>query len=321
MKPRIRGFTSDDYGSVVGVLNSVYADYPTTVEEIRFNDEHNDPKCLQRRWVAEDGGAVVGTAEYVQHVGMYHPRKFSIDLAVRPDYPGRRIGAELYDHLMAALAPLDPISLRVPHVRADQMRGIRFLRDRGFVESLRSWESRLDVARFDPAPYAVVAEAVQTQGIAIATIVDLAGDPERNRKLHALETAVSLDIPHAEPVTPVSYQIFVDRVMGDPTMIPDAWFIAVHDGRYVGSSNLWQSNGGENLYIGLTGVIREYRRRGIALALKLQAIAWAREHGQGELRTWNDSTNRAILAINERLGFIRQPIWISWNKTLHSETI
>ena len=35
--------------------------------------------------------------------------------------------------------------------------------------------------------------------------------------------------------------------MNDPTLIPDAWFVALHAGRYVGSSNLWRSVGIDDL--------------------------------------------------------------------------
>jgi mycothiol synthase len=320
VKPVIREFTADDYGSVAAVLNSVYVDYPTTAEELRFNEEHNDPRCLQRRWVAEVGGQIVGIAEYVQHAGMYHPRKFLIELTVRPEFQGKRIGAALYDQLMIGLAPLDPISLRVGNIRSDLARGIRFLKERGFVESMRTWESRLDIVRFDPTPYADIDEKLRAQDISIESISNLNRDPERNRKLHELNLALHLDLPQPEPITPISYEFFVDRVMKDPTMIPEAWFIALHDGRYVGSSNLWRSTASDDVYIGLTGVIQEYRRRGIALALKLRAIAWARENGYGVLKTWNESNNRAILSINERLGFVKQPVWISWIKLLRSET-
>jgi GNAT superfamily N-acetyltransferase len=248
---------------------------------------------------------------------MYHPRKFLIEVAVRPEYQGQRIGAALYDQLLAELAPLEPVSLRVPHVRADMARGIRFLQDRGFVESMRTWESRLDLVGFDPAHYADVDEKLKAQGISIEPITNLSRDPERNRKLHDLNLAIHLDLPQPEPMTPISYEFFVDRVINDPTMIPEAWLIALHEGHYVGSSNLWRSSEPADLYIGLTGVIREYRRRGIALGLKLRAIAWARENGCAVLKTWNESNNRAILSMNERLGFVKQPVWMSWIKVLH----
>lgn len=64
------------------------------------------------------------------------------------------------------------------------------------------------------------------------------------------------------------------------------------------------------MHTGLTGVLPEYRRRRIALALKQRALAWAREQGVKLVRTSNDSTNLRMLSINERLGFVKEPAWI-----------
>ena len=36
------------------------------------------------------------------------------------------------------------------------------------------------------------------------------------------------------------------------------------------------------------------------------------------IKTWNNSGNRPILAINERLGFVRQPAWIQFRKVLQA---
>jgi RimJ/RimL family protein N-acetyltransferase len=52
-----------------------------------------------------------------------------------------------------------------------------------------------------------------------------------------------------------------------------------------------------------TGTLRAYRGRGLALAVKLASIRWAREHGITSMSTHNDETNAAMLAINRRLGY------------------
>jgi len=52
------------------------------------------------------------------------------------------------------------------------------------------------------------------------------------------------------------------------------------------------------------------------MALKLRAVAYAKERGFREIRTWNDSINRPMLAINEALGFAKQPAWITFGKDL-----
>jgi GNAT superfamily N-acetyltransferase len=114
----------------------------------------------------------------------------------------------------------------------------------------------------------------------------------------------------------VSYEYFIEHTLQSPNLLPDAYFVAVHDGNYVGTSALWASQAGSDLYTGLTGVKRAYRQKGIALALKLRGIAYARAHAHPLIKTWNESNNRAILSINERLGYAKQPAWISYVKVL-----
>ena len=45
-------------------------------------------------------------------------------------------------------------------------------------------------------------------------------------------------------------------------------------------------------------------------------MRYAREHGRREIKTWNDQSNRPMLAINEAMGFVRQPAWIELRKEL-----
>lgn len=62
-----------------------------------------------------------------------------------------------------------------------------------------------------------------------------------------------------------------------------------------------------------------YRRRRIALALKLHALRYARSVGATEIRTGNESNNRPMLAINEALGFVKQPAMVDYMKVLQAE--
>ncbi len=56
------------------------------------------------------------------------------------------------------------------------------------------------------------------------------------------------------------------------------------------------------MHNGFTGVLRAYRRRHLALALKLLSISVARSYNVDYLYTNNDSTNAPMLAIKRRLG-------------------
>lgn len=61
------------------------------------------------------------------------------------------------------------------------------------------------------------------------------------------------------------------------------------------------------MYNMITGVDRAHRGRGVALALKLLSIEYARRCGADYIRTHNDAENAPILAINRKLGYQPQP--------------
>jgi GNAT superfamily N-acetyltransferase len=319
MNITLRPFTGSDadYAAMVDVVNSVYPDYPETVAEVKFGDANQPAHIKKVRWMAERDGAVLGYANYHQFESMYHPRRFGISAVVPPQYRQQGIGAALYDTVLAALAEHDPLSVRARY-RSDSVESERFLAARGFVEDMRDWESRLNVSSFDPTPFLAQAERATINGIRIVALAELiARDPQHPARLYDLDMTLSADVPSPEPFTPISREQFAKWVFANPNLLPEGYFVALDGNHYVGSSALWKSQSTpQELYTGLTGVRREYRRKGIALALKLHAIDFARSYGTTVIKTWNESNNRGMLSINEALGFVKQPIWVNVQKTL-----
>jgi hypothetical protein len=70
----------------------------------------------------------------------------------------------------------------------------------------------------------------------------------------------------------------------------------------------------DNLRVGMTGVSRHFRRKGLALSRNLRAIAYARAHGHMAIETMNAADNAAIIALNERLGFANQYALLEFQK-------
>ena len=138
---------------------------------------------------------------------------------------------------------------------------------------------------------------MRNQGIEIKTLTELASDPECYRKLYELDNEVARDIPTLDESTAANYEFYVETFIDNPQLKHDAHFIALHNREYVGTTSLWESEGDTDLTNSLTGVKRSYRHRGIALALKLRSIAYARAQGCGHIKTWNDSPNTAMIAI------------------------
>ena len=309
----IRPFAPADYPALAEIWNANYPDYPTTPDELQLDDRQREKRCRRERWLGEVDGRVVGFGGFDQPATMYHPRRFSLLLNVLPDFQRRGIGSALYERVAAELAQFDPLSLRA--IAGEDMAGrIRFLEARGFREEDRCWESQLEMSEFDPASFAGCEERTGIQGIEIRTMSELEAEPNRDRKLHELISEVQADMPNPEPYTRVSYEAFLKRMREDQSLLPDAFFVAVDRGDYVGVHFLRQVPGSRALMTGDTGVVRSHRRRGLALALKLRGITYARAHGHPLIRTLNVSSNQSILALNQRLGFRRSLAWVGFIK-------
>lgn len=316
---RVRVFTPDDYPAIAAIEKQNFPDYGHDANDMRRRDETRPAHIRWGRLVAEEDGAIIGHASYGQPVDMFHPHKFRVEVSVAPAFQERGVGTMLYDALMEALAPFEPVTLRT-QAQESRTPGLRFLEKRGFVEEMRDFESRLDVARFNAMPFAEAEKRVTDAGIVIKSVAELVDDPDRDHKLYELDWAVTLDMPSPDVLTKPAYEVFRTNAFDNPNYLPSGWFVALDGDKYVGESQLWKGQGEADLYTGATGVLREYRRKGIALALKLRAVAYAQSVSCPRVKTWNCTTNRAMLSINEALGYEKEPAWITYVKHLIPET-
>lgn len=316
----IRPFNEHDYPAAVAVSNAVYPDYPWSESEWRHWDSLFDGERLKMgRIVAEGNARMLGWAEYHHWSDTYHPQKLAVDALVHPESQGRGVGGRLYDALMGMMASLDPIVLWA-RIRETFESGIRFMEKRGFREVRRAWESRLDVAAFDPTPFAEKA-ARALQGLEFATVAEeRRADPDWLGKVYDLHLEAVADAPRPDTFTPPGLEEYVKSHDLNPDYLPQAHFLVKDTDRYVAESNMFRSEQlPDVLYQGFTGTRRAYRNRGLALALKLRTVTYARAHGIREIRTWNDTLNEPMLHINVTLGFARQPAWITFEKRLRED--
>ena len=188
---------------------------------------------------------------------------------------------------------------------------------RGFRELWRNVNQRLSMEEADLSRQEELTARAKERGITIVRLSDeVQRSPAYLRSLHELHNAIQTDVPRAGYFTPMPYQEFAEE-FSRGTHLPDGYFIAKRGERYVGQSYLQTSSGDPyTLEVGLTGVRREYRRQGIAAALKLHTLSYAKEHGFRAIETGSDSSNQAILALNESDGFRKTYAWVTFEKQL-----
>ena len=319
---RVRPFESGDYAALVDASNRTYPDYPWSVDEMRHQDDKFDTsRFFKIRLVADEGGAIVGSAEAGHRPSRFDPDSYHFDLWVLPECRQRGHGSALHDAVIAALRARDGRVARGA-TKESMTDGTAFLQKRGWKELKRDWESRLTVAGFDFAKFLGADERVAIERIRISTYAEeLTRDPETPRKAYELIDVCRRDVPATDAATPITFEEWSADWVDAPGFLPDGFFVAIdRDGRWLGMSNLQESLEDKSfIWQGLTGVRPEARGKGIAMALKLRTVIRAQQLGVDHIKTWNDQRNRPMLAINEAMGFARQPAWISFEYALRPQ--
>ncbi len=304
-------FTSVDYPSIVDIhksLNIVWPEQPQTPEGWASADQNLSPKTKYKRWVANENGRVVGFASYIKSPWSYPPESCNINVEVNPDFQRRGIGSALYDHVIDEVHTFNP-----PALRADAFtnlpQGFAFLQKHGFYEAFRETPVHLDVKAFDSSPYAGLEPRLKAEGIVIKNMCELKSDPDRDRKIYNLMCEVDQDLPH-EGDGPNLEPPFDDWVgwLNSPSVLPEAYFIATRGDEYIGMRELSRYSN-DALLGGLLGTRREYRKRGIGLAMQLRGIVYARERGYHFLKTCTAVQNFPMQNLFNKLGYARDPEW------------
>ena len=306
----IREFPPDEYPAVVAVENAVWSDLPVTEAELRHTDSHQPPGF--QRVVVETGGQIVASGAY----GPTHQTgRFRINLAVHPDHQRHGIGTAWFDWTLSRLPDAKAL---IAITRDDQPGGPLLLDRQGFTLTVRQPHSRLDVAAFDPAPFAEVDAYIKEEAIMVQTLADLqATDPHWLQKwygLHCLilKAAQSEEIPSLE-----SFKAGMDH----PGFRAAAVFVAVEEvsRHYVALSNLRHVPAApDKLRSALTGVLPEYRHKGLATALRLRAIDYAREQGIAVIET-GVNENNPMQRLNTRMGFTPVHTWLTYERAMLDE--
>ena len=192
---------------------------------------------------------------------------------------------------------------------------------RGFREIGRRIESYVELATFDPDPFRARVEEVRRSGIALRTIDEILDgrDAESRetfiRALHDAERPMWDDIPWATPTPHSPYERFHQMAFESGQMIADASVVA-YDGESIAGLTTTGKRESLDGSTWMTGVGRDYRGRGLATAIKVEALSRAKAKGLRAMLTTNDEPNKAMRDINAKLGYQLLPPHIRLEKPL-----
>jgi mycothiol synthase len=287
----IRVAESDaDLDAYVGVANAaVPDDLPWEAHRMRERRKR-DPRRLYLLGEIDGEPVAVGFAGPSDnaHRGFVNPR-------VLPGTRRRGIGSALLVRLADHLDELGFESAGA-HVDGNDEGSLAFARRFGFEENDRQVEQVRTLGDEPPAE--------PPPGV---TFVTIAERPELLREAYPLGLAGWTDMATTEPVT-----ISLDDWLADEATFPEGSFVALADGEIVGYSGLCRIADDATLAEdGLTVVRSDWRRRGLATALKRAELAWAAANGIRKVVTWTQRGNDGMRAANERLGYVYRAIIVN----------
>jgi GNAT superfamily N-acetyltransferase len=280
---------------------------PVTVEILQDREKKWSEQDLRHRLVATDADGNIIAYAQAHHRDYEKPGYFRLWVIVEPLHSRQGLGSRLTAELEAFANQHEATRLSVT-LRDNDRAAQGFAERRGFRTERHIFESALELTAFDPAPFAGIREEVEASGLHFFSFADTDGSEAAQRKLYDLNTITGYDQPGGEDEPARPFEQFAKDVFGGYWFRPDGQIFAAEGEHWVGMAAVGEIAPGV-MYNMHTGVLREYRGRKIAQALKLLALDFCRKHQASSIRTNNDSRNAPMLAINHKLGYRPEPGW------------
>ena len=284
--------------------------------------ERMSPDETQYRVVVEDeagrvvGAANVGAGSMIRHADGAQNGGVGVARADR----GKGIGSALLEEIEGVARGRGAPRL-ISGASAAHPESLAWAAKRGYREIGRRIEAYVDLARFDPSRFAERVAKVRASGIALRTFAEvmdgLNGEGRESfyRTLFEAQAPMWDDIPFATRLEPLPYERFRKMSFENGQALYDLSLLA-YDGDVIAGFTQSGRRQERDAYTWMTGTAREYRGRGIAMALKVEALSRAKAKGLRAMLTTNDEPNKAMRGINALLGYEMLPAHVQLEKKL-----
>jgi GNAT superfamily N-acetyltransferase len=219
---------------------------------------------------------------------------------ILPEHRRHGVGTVLLDRLLEHVRA-HGFEAAVAH--ADDEAALAFAQKHGFVEIDREVEQALDVSPDEPppAPY----DAVE--------FTSIEERPELLERAFGVAEQGYADLALATG----TMRVTLEEWLRDEATLPGGSIVALDGERVVGYAGLLSWNDDDTrAENGLTAVDREWRRRGLATALKRRQLAWAAANGIRQLVTWTQTGNEGMRSVNESLGYVTRAVSLRMRREL-----
>jgi GNAT superfamily N-acetyltransferase len=291
-----------------------------TAEEWRRWENMFADATKVRLTVLGPDGSIVGSAN-IQAGMMPRPDgSQSIAVGVHRDHRNRGLGGAMLEAFEAE-ARRRNVPRVFSGVSASRPFALEFATKRGYKEIGRRIMSYRELDSYDPAQWRESLERATKAGVRLRSFSDVLGerdDAGKDRFWHELweaEGPMWDDIPFSSPMPHWPFDRFYKMTVKSGQLLSDLSLVAYDGAQIVGFTTTGDRQKKDG-WTWMTGVARDHRGRGIAMALKVDVLARAKAAGLRAMCTVNDEPNKAMRGVNIKLGYQPVPDHVELEKHL-----
>ena len=319
---KINKFTETDFefAEIARIYNLVSHDDKEHVDDLKDAWAIRDQSLIRDRLFLYQDSTVIGYLGYGQGRG-HNKQNCYFNIFMDTDYNGNGYRKLLYEEMLKEVQAFNCNRLYMSiyeHENYDESK--KLLINNGFKNDFKVRESSLDLGSVVLDKYSSLIGKLDSNGIQFYDAKNEMKDfPDHYKKLEELMWNYFQDMPMPEGITHtrMSFDQFIKYQNRFEKKLYGIQIIAVIGEKYIGATDIYVKPKCDphKAWTGSLGVLREYRRQGIATALKVKAFEKLKEKGVKQVRTDNEENNPMYL-INVALGFKPEPYCYEYQKEI-----
>ena len=319
---KIKNFKATDieFKELARVDNLVNHDCIFHPDDDKNNWKIRDKSLIRDRLLLYDNKILIGALYYSQGRDENNRTTF-YTLNLDPSYNHKGYRALLYNRMLELVKEFNCNKLLTgiyehPNYKEHQ----KLLINNGFKLVQTNREYSCDIRKVDTKKYQSLIKKLESEGIHFYDSKEEMLDwPNHYEKLEELEWTYAQDFPIPDGVkhTRTPFKHWLKTLHHYYENFYGADIIAVHKTQYIGATDIevYPKTEPHKGWTGGLGVLKEFRRKGIATALKIKAIEALLKKGVTEVRTDNEENN-PMYKINVELGFKPVPFSLEYMKEI-----
>tara|TARA_B100000614_G_scaffold7435_1_gene6939 strand:- start:23969 stop:24937 length:969 start_codon:yes stop_codon:yes gene_type:complete len=312
--------TDEEFIEIAKIRNLVNHDCVDHPDEDKNDWEIRDKSKIRNRLLLYDNKKLIGLLYYTQGRGENNQTSF-FNILINPKYNNNGFREMLYQEMLNEVKYFECNQLYSNvYEHSNYKTYHRFLIKHNFKLVQTNREYSCNIRQINTKEYQPLIKKLESEGIKFYdSKSQMLGWPNHYKKLEKLHWILDQDIPHPDGIKPtrLPFTQWKKVILDFYNNSYGVDIVAVKNGDYIGATDIeiFPKSEPHKGWTGGLGVIREFRRRGIATVLKIKAIEALLKKGITEIRTDNEENN-PMYKINEALGFKPVPFSLEYMKKL-----